>query len=54
MKMYRYSASLLCEQMPLNELLAQLDIDHNGAEVDNRLNLFEKRRDTSDIFRLLC
>jgi hypothetical protein len=31
----------LCEQMPLNELLAQLDIDQNGTETRNQLNLFD-------------
>ena len=31
----------LCEQMPLDELLAQIDIDHNAPEPHNQLTLFD-------------
>ena len=31
----------LCEQMPLDELLAQIDIGQNGSETHNQMKLFE-------------
>jgi len=31
----------LCEQMPLDELLAQVDIDQNRSEAHNQMNLFD-------------
>src|ERR1035441_10658263 len=31
----------LCEQMPLDELLAQIDIDQNALETHNQMNLFD-------------
>jgi hypothetical protein len=31
----------LCEQMPLDELLAQIDIDQNPSETHNQMNLFD-------------
>jgi IS4 transposase len=31
----------LCEQMPLDELLAQIDIDQNPSEAHNQMNLFD-------------
>src|SRR5271167_2682305 len=31
----------LCEQMPLDELLAQIDTDQNSSEVHNQMNLFD-------------
>ena len=31
----------LCEQTPLDELLAQLDIDQNSSEAHNQMNLFD-------------
>jgi len=31
----------LCEQMPLDELLAQLDTDQNSPEAHNQMNLFD-------------
>ncbi len=31
----------LCEQMPLDELLAQIDTDQNPSAVHNQMNLFE-------------
>ena len=31
----------LCEQMPLDELLAQIDIGQNDSETHNQMKLFE-------------
>jgi len=31
----------LCEQMPLDELLAQLDTDQNSSDAHNQMNLFD-------------
>jgi len=31
----------LYEQMPLDELLAQIDIDQNPSEVHDQMNLFD-------------
>ena len=31
----------LCEQMPLYELLAQIDIDQNASETHNQMTLFD-------------
>jgi len=31
----------LCEQMPLDELLAQIDIEQNVSEAHNQMNLFD-------------
>ena len=31
----------LCERMPLDELLAQIDIDQNVSEAHNQMNLFD-------------
>jgi hypothetical protein len=31
----------LCEQMPLDELLAQLDTDQNSPDAPNQMNLFD-------------
>ena len=31
----------LCEQMPLDELLAQIDIGQNVSETHNQIKLFE-------------
>jgi hypothetical protein len=31
----------LCEQMPLDELLAQIDTDQNPSEAHNQMNLFD-------------
>jgi IS4 transposase len=31
----------LCEQMPLDELLAQIAIDQNPSEAHNQMNLFD-------------
>jgi IS4 transposase len=31
----------LCEQMPLDELLAQIDTDQNPSESHNQMNLFD-------------
>ena len=31
----------LCEQMPLDELLAQIDINQNVSEAHNQMNLFD-------------
>lgn len=30
----------LCEQVPLDELLAHVDTDHNSSEAHNQMNLF--------------
>jgi hypothetical protein len=31
----------LCEQMPLDELLAQIDTDQNPTDTHNQMNLFD-------------
>jgi len=31
----------LCEQMPLDELLAHLDTDQNPTDMHNQMNLFD-------------
>ena len=31
----------LCEQMPLDELLAHIDVDQNPSEAHNQMNLFD-------------